>query len=395
MLIKEYRIPLPLTVEEYRIAQLYMIAAWNAYPYTKTRYTCPFVEKFSLEIETYYFPDKGHQDNVFKLSGADLRNRIVDLIDIVKDQLYGADYTREEDPTVYCSERTGRGPLSDCWLDEHWEEVQGKQQPTARNMSLMCAYKLCRVEFRYWGMQTKLEKFIHDTALRKTMLRAHRQAWAWQDEWYGLSMDDIREIERQTQLALQRKMGNEEGGNEQDGEGEEGEGTKAAAEQDNRSANQIYSIEKTNENSTPHMEKKEAIPIITTTAEADHGGPGAGRPYRKEKPKPSAPSSEEDDTPEGKQQQRRREEDDEEEDEDEDDEDEEEDERHGGSRGQSQQGAACYLRKQNNTGSKSKLHSPLGSAHSFDLQVANWRMEKLEVDSKSGSEEEFFDCLGR
>lgn len=26
MLIKEYRIPLPLTVEEYRIAQLFMIA---------------------------------------------------------------------------------------------------------------------------------------------------------------------------------------------------------------------------------------------------------------------------------------------------------------------------------------------------------------------------------
>lgn len=73
-------------------------------------------------------------------------------------------------------------------------------------MSLMCAYKLCRVEFRYWGMQTKLEKFIHDTALRKTMQRAHCQAWAWQDEWHGLTMDDIREIERQTQLALKQKM---------------------------------------------------------------------------------------------------------------------------------------------------------------------------------------------
>lgn len=57
-----------LTVEE---------EAWNAYPYTKTRYTCPFVEKFSLEIETYYFPDDGHQDNVFNLGGSDLRNRIV------------------------------------------------------------------------------------------------------------------------------------------------------------------------------------------------------------------------------------------------------------------------------------------------------------------------------
>ena len=47
-------------------------------------------------------------------------------------------------------------------------------------------------------------------ALRKTMLRAHRQAWAWQDEWHGLTMDDIREIERKTQEALKEKMGNEE-----------------------------------------------------------------------------------------------------------------------------------------------------------------------------------------
>lgn len=51
--------------------------AWNAYPYTKTRFTCPFVEKFYVEIETYYFPDNGHQENVFNLSGSDYRNRIV------------------------------------------------------------------------------------------------------------------------------------------------------------------------------------------------------------------------------------------------------------------------------------------------------------------------------
>lgn len=50
---------------------------------------------------------------------------------------------------------------------------------------------------------------MYNVALRKIMVRAHRQAWAWQDEWYGLTMDDIREIERQTQLALQKKMGNE------------------------------------------------------------------------------------------------------------------------------------------------------------------------------------------
>lgn len=45
-------------------------------------------------------------------------------------------------------------------------------------------------------------------------------------------------------------------------------------------------------------------------------------------------------------------------------------------------------------GSKGAIPSPLGSAKSFDLQVANWRMEKLEVDSKTGSDDEFYDCLG-
>ena len=44
------------------------------------------------------------------------------------------------------------------------------------------------------------------SGLRKTMLRAHRQAWAWQDEYYGLTIEDIRRLERETQLALEEKM---------------------------------------------------------------------------------------------------------------------------------------------------------------------------------------------
>ncbi|KAG7231919.1 hypothetical protein INR49_010096 [Caranx melampygus] len=79
----------------------------------------------------------------------------------------------------------------------------------------MCAYKLCKVEFRYWGMQSKIERFIHDVGLRKVMVRAHRQAWCWQDEWYGLTIEDIRQLELETQLALAKKMAqyslNEEG----------------------------------------------------------------------------------------------------------------------------------------------------------------------------------------
>ena len=39
------------------------------------------------------------------------------------------------------------------------------------------------------------------------MLMGHRQAWVWQDEWYGLTIEDIRKLEEETQRILARKMG--------------------------------------------------------------------------------------------------------------------------------------------------------------------------------------------
>uniref|UniRef100_A0A8C7QG71 DDHD domain-containing protein n=1 Tax=Oncorhynchus mykiss TaxID=8022 RepID=A0A8C7QG71_ONCMY len=171
--------------------------SWNAYPYTRTRYTCPFVEKFSIDIETYYKPDTGTQE-CFNLSSVEKRTRTIDPIDIVKDYIAPHEYLVEEDPKLYLSERTKRGPLTDDWIELI------NQNPTQN--TVMCAYKLCKVEFRYWGMQSKIERFIHDVGLRKVMVRAHRQAWCWQDEWYGLTIEDIRQLELETQLALARTM---------------------------------------------------------------------------------------------------------------------------------------------------------------------------------------------
>uniref|UniRef100_A0A669EBC8 Phosphatidylinositol transfer protein membrane associated 2 n=1 Tax=Oreochromis niloticus TaxID=8128 RepID=A0A669EBC8_ORENI len=184
--------------------------SWNAYPYTRTRYTCPFVEKFSIDIETYYKPDTGNQVDVFNMSSAEKRQRTIDPIDIVKDYIPPHEYLVEEDPKLYQSVKTKRGPLSEDWIEEIG------QNPG--QSSVMCAYKLCKVEFRYWGMQSKIERFIHDVGLRKVMVRAHRQAWCWQDEWYGLTIEDIRQLELETQLALAKKMAqyslNEGGGTE-------------------------------------------------------------------------------------------------------------------------------------------------------------------------------------
>ncbi|KAG8597580.1 hypothetical protein GDO81_002329 [Engystomops pustulosus] len=172
--------------------------SWNAYPYTRTRYTCPFVEKFSIDIETFYKSDSGELANVFNLSPAEKRQTVLDPIDIVKDPIPPHEYKPEEDPKVYKSVKTKRGPLSDDWIEEHRNNLG--------RCPIMCAYKLCKVEFRYWGMQSKIERFIHDVGLRKVMVRAHRQAWCWQDEWWGLTIEDIRQLEKETQLMLAQKM---------------------------------------------------------------------------------------------------------------------------------------------------------------------------------------------
>lgn len=82
----------------------------------------------------------------------------------MRDELYGSDYVEEEDPTKYVSKKTGRGPLTETWVQDFWEACKdhGGSLPDG-SKSIMCAYKLCRVEFRYWGMQTRIERFIHDS----------------------------------------------------------------------------------------------------------------------------------------------------------------------------------------------------------------------------------------
>jgi len=275
VLTKEYRIPLPVSVDEYKIAQVYMIAkmskentghgegvevlenrpygedtidgaevgvgmeekgkgqythkiyhlasrlpswlraiapasalqvvekAWNAYPYCKTVYSCPFLgDRFNITIVTRYLPDCGTTENALELTDQQLKERgPVDMVDIAFDPIDPSKYKVEEDPTLFKSAKTGRGQLQKDWMQN--------TQP------IMTSYKCCSVEFRYWGLQSRVESFIHKTGLRDVFLLGHRQAFCWIDEWFGLSMEDVRRIETRTQAELTTLLATtEEGHNE-------------------------------------------------------------------------------------------------------------------------------------------------------------------------------------
>ncbi|KAN0032393.1 hypothetical protein ACTFIV_006287 [Dictyostelium citrinum] len=246
MLIKEYRITLPFTKEEYRLGQKYMTArkthesssagdnvelleksaftdkngvkgiythkvfllkkslpryasailpksalkieekAWNSYPNTKTIYSCPFFgEKFYLCIESIHKDGRDEEDNVFGLSKDILKKRIVDHVDIARDEIEGKEVKPDEDPKLFKSKLTGRGPLT----SKNWRK---EVNPA------MVVYKLVTVNFNYWGFQTKVENLVQTNGLREVFLKAHRSLFCWMDEWIDLSEEQIEQFEQST-----------------------------------------------------------------------------------------------------------------------------------------------------------------------------------------------------
>uniref|UniRef100_A0A8C3M0F8 Cytoplasmic phosphatidylinositol transfer protein 1 n=1 Tax=Chrysolophus pictus TaxID=9089 RepID=A0A8C3M0F8_CHRPC len=165
--------------------------AWNYYPYTITAYfyhvkhislllQCSFLPKFSIHIETKYEDNKGSNDSIFDNEAKDLEREVC-FIDIASDEIPERYYKESEDPKYFKSQKTGRGQLKEGWRETH--------QP------IMCSYKLVTVKFEVWGLQTRVEQFVHKV-VRDILLIGHRQAFAWVDEWYDMTMDDVREYEK-------------------------------------------------------------------------------------------------------------------------------------------------------------------------------------------------------
>ncbi|KAK2837497.1 hypothetical protein Q5P01_014709 [Channa striata] len=157
-------------------------------------------DSFFIKIETWHKPDLGTQENVHKLDNSTWENVTVVPIDIAdRSQVSSADYKPDEDPAKYKSVKTGRGPLGPTWK---------KELANKTDCPRMCAYKLVTVKFKWWGLQTKVENFIHEQE-KRIFTNFHRQLFCWIDKWVDLTMDDIRRMEAETQRELDelRKQG--------------------------------------------------------------------------------------------------------------------------------------------------------------------------------------------
>jgi len=251
MLIKEYRICMPITVEEYKIGQLYMIAkhsheeskkgegvevvenrphedpehgsgqytekriyissklpswlksmvpkifyvtekAWNYYPFTVTEYSCSFIPRFAVNILTKYENNNGSTENCLNASHETLNHRIVDFVDMATDKCAAHHYKESEDLSKFRSNKTQRGLLGEGWRDS--------------TNPIMCSYKLVDVRFdMMYLLQGRIEEFVHKS-IREILLVGHRQAFAWIDEWFGMTLEDVRDYEARMQEETNEKV---------------------------------------------------------------------------------------------------------------------------------------------------------------------------------------------
>uniref|UniRef100_A0A3B3QFI2 Phosphatidylinositol transfer protein alpha isoform n=1 Tax=Paramormyrops kingsleyae TaxID=1676925 RepID=A0A3B3QFI2_9TELE len=170
--------------------------AWNAYPYCRTSESGPgneyMKDNFLIKIETWHKPDLGTQENVHGLDADTWKKVDVVHLDIAdRNQVDAKDYKPEEDPASFKSVKTGRGPLDADW----------QKELSTTDCPYMCAYKLVTVQFKWWGLQNRVENFIHKQE-KRLFTNFHRQLFCWIDKWIELSMEDIRHMEEDTSRQL-------------------------------------------------------------------------------------------------------------------------------------------------------------------------------------------------
>jgi len=173
--------------------------AWNAYPICKTIYANKFMgDKFSIIIKSAYLPDDGTTENALGLSPEQLEQRVVDRIDIASDPIDQTKYKPEEDPSLFVSKKTGRGKLQKGW-----------QQEALKNGTIMCSYKVIVLELNSWmfaPLLSRVESWVHQSVFRSILTLGHRQAFTWMDEWHGMTIEDVRNIEAETKKILDERL---------------------------------------------------------------------------------------------------------------------------------------------------------------------------------------------
>jgi len=256
MLIKEFRITLPMTVDEYQVAQLYSVAEASKNetgggegvevqknePYEDVPLLGGKFNNGQYTYKIYHLASKvpSFVRMIAPKGSLEIHEEAWNAYPYCKTVLSNPGYMKENFYIkVESYHLPGRGDLENVHeltpeqlkvrevinvdiahaevspADYKAEEdpLKVKSEKTGRGPlvsktwrqevdPVMTCYKLVTIEFKWFGLQTKAESIILSTQNR-LFLNFNRQVFCWMDKWYGMTMEDIRALEDQTKEELE------------------------------------------------------------------------------------------------------------------------------------------------------------------------------------------------
>jgi len=254
MIIKEYRITLPMTVEEYQVAHLYSISEasknetgggegvevlknepFDNMPllngkFCKGQYTYKIyhlASKFpgwikmiapsgSLEIHEEAWNAYPYYKTVISNPGY-MEEKFYIVIESYhigdkgqSENVHELDKEKLEERTVVPID-IANDPVNGADFKRDEDPANFVSKKTGRGPlkgdwiatadPVMTCYKLVSCRFKWEVIQNKVEKFIQSTE-KRLFTNFHRQIFCWMDKWYGMSMEDIRALEEETKKKL-------------------------------------------------------------------------------------------------------------------------------------------------------------------------------------------------
>ena len=173
---------LPMWVQPFIPSNSFYVVeeSWNYYPHhCYSIFTCKVIPSLRVEISSRYLNDKATTENVFNLEPAVLKQREVQVLDVINDRLKDTKGGKYNIQGFKC-EKAQRGPLHKDWIETQNE--------------IMCSYKLIRASVPILGIQNRAESGIIE-GLREILFQTHKDSVMWLEDWFDITYGELRELE--------------------------------------------------------------------------------------------------------------------------------------------------------------------------------------------------------
>lgn len=184
--------------------------SWSAFPHGKCVYSDQGLHKFKMVIDSYsqpYSRDSEIENNPCKLPEEMLKKRTIKYVDIIsskpKPDRKEWDLSGFECESANISKLAEPTRIFDPAVPPEWTE-------TYEGPMMVCC-KVIIADFPYWGLETKVERYLTKKLVPGLLLDSARSLVAWAPEWSNMSPEEVSQYVMETFEEINNQIADNQG----------------------------------------------------------------------------------------------------------------------------------------------------------------------------------------